>query len=225
MVLSSTRKNLVQDVLSILFKLKIVYFFKGIGALVDMWCSWLRLVWEVSCVLPFHQPRTFTRHFNMCPHVLTVLNMRAIAFWCRLHCVVPATQLRFTFLTSFLMFKSFLWPAPHISCLAVYSWSLWVLLWQRFLWSSAWHWAQVDYSNRPCYWVLLFSIIVTATEDPLKKYLGMAKYWPFECACRLTVLVIAHGEVVWFVWQFITSLVQANGHSREPRHHKSVDVL
>lgn len=78
--------------------------------------------------------------------------------------LLSTTQPRFTFLTLFLMFKSFSWPASHISCLAVYSWWVWVLLWQRFLRSSAWHPAQVDYSNLPCYPLLLFSVIVPAMK-------------------------------------------------------------
>lgn len=95
------------------------------------------------------------RRFSMCPHVLVVLSMRPDGFWCHLH-LLSTTQLGFTFLTLFLMSKSFSWPAPHISCLAVYSWWVWVLLWQRFLRSSAWRLAQVDYSNLPRYCLRFF---------------------------------------------------------------------
>ena len=129
--------------------------------------------------------------------------------------VLSTTQLGFTFLTLFLMFKSFSWPAPHISCLAVYSWWVWVLLWQRFLRSSAWHRAQMDYSNLPCYQLLLFSVIVTAT-----KVAQHGLILPLQCLCGLCVLVTAHGEVVCPVYQFISSLVWANGYSREPRRHR-----
>lgn len=121
----------------------------------------------VMCVgFPAAQ-ETFTGLFSMCPHMLVLLSMRPNGVWCHLSLcshLLSTTQLGFTFLTLFLMFKSFSWPAPHISCLAVYSWWVWVLLWQRFLRSSTWHQAHVDYSNLPCYGLLLCSVIVTATK-------------------------------------------------------------
>lgn len=152
MVLSCTRINLVPYALSILLKSKVCIFLKGIFASVDLWCSRLKLVREVWCVLASQQ---LWRRFSMCPHVLVVLSMRPDGFWCHLH-LLSTTQLGFTFLTLFLMSKSFSWPAPHISCLAVYSWWVWVLLWQRFLRSSAWRLAQVDYSNLPRYCLRFF---------------------------------------------------------------------
>lgn len=124
--------------------------------------------------------------------------------------LLSTTQLGFTFLTLFLMFKSSSWPAPHISCLAVHSRWVWALLWQRFLWSSAWHQAQVDYSNRPCYRRLLFSVIVTAIEDPLKSSSAWLNIGNFRVYVD-SVLKTPHGEVVCFVYKFIRSLVYANG--------------
>lgn len=114
-------------------------------------CRWrniCRIFQHVSSCVGFvkYEARRLLMPSSLCPHVLST------------------TQLRFTFLTLFLMFKSFSWPPAHISCLAVYSRWVWALLWQRFLRSSAWRWAQVDYSNLPCYRLLLFSVIVTATK-------------------------------------------------------------
>lgn len=147
-----TRIDLVPYALSILLKSKVSIFLKGIVASVDLWCSQLKSVREVWCVLASQQ---LWRRFSMCPHVLVLSSMRPDGFWCHLH-LLSTTQLGFTFPTLFLMFKSFSWPAPHISCLAVYSWWVWVLLWQRFLRSSAWRLAQVDYSNLPRYCLLFF---------------------------------------------------------------------
>lgn len=113
----------------------------------------------------------------------------------------------FTFLTMFLMSKSFSWPFPHISCLAVYSWWVWVLLWQRFLWSSAWSPAQVDYCNRPCYRLLLFSAVVAATEDPLKSSSTCRNIDHFTCQCGPSVSVTAHGAVACCVYQFTRVMV------------------
>lgn len=137
----------------LLLKLKICIFLKGIGALVDVhgWnCSercgvcWLFKNIDISACVPSrvdfveYEAQWLLMPPSLCSHLLST------------------AQLGFTFLILFLMSKSFSWPAPHISCLAVYSWWVWVLLWQRFLWSSSWHGAQVDYSNRPCYRLLFF---------------------------------------------------------------------
>lgn len=162
-MLSCSRKVLVPPALSILLKFKECSFVRGIAAWVYVWGSLFKVFRTVRCVLALQQARTY-QHVSSC-----VGFVKHEARWLLIPSslcshVLSTTQLRFTFLTLFLMFKSFSWPPPHISCLAVYSWWVWVLLWQRFLRSSAWHPAQVDYSNLPCYQLLLFSAIVTATK-------------------------------------------------------------
>lgn len=166
-VLSWTRRDLVLCALSILLKLKVCIFLKGTSALVNAWCSCLKLVRGVMCVGFSSCLEDVNRKFQ---HVSSCVGfVKYEAQWLLMPSslcshLLSTTQFGFTFLTLFLMFKSFSWPASHISCLAVYSWWVWVLLWQRFLRSSAWHWAHVDYSNLPCYWRLLFSVIITVTN-------------------------------------------------------------
>lgn len=117
------------------------------------------------------------------------------------------TQLEFTFLTVFLMLQSFSWPAPHVSCLAVYSWWAWVLLWQCFLRSSAWPRARLDYSNLPCYRLLLLFLTVPAVKGTL--WLSVAHFSVFVSLRRWQQQVC----------RFLGSLGWTNGHCAEPRHH------
>lgn len=154
-------------------KVCVCFFFKG--TLLDAWCDRFS---SGDC-------------FQLCPRG----SVSGAIFILRPHLLSTTRPRGLTFLTVFLMSKSFSWPFPHISCLAVYSWWVWVLLWQRFLtWSSAWSRARVDYCNRPCYGLLLFfPAVVAATEDP-------------QCVCHST----------WC--QFTRSLLQGNGSSGESRH-------
>lgn len=135
-------------------------------------CLQLKLVAVVWCRLTFQQHLSY---ILACPYIWGPVPSDALCSH-----LLSTAQSGFTFLTLFLMFKSSSWPPPHISCLAVHSWWVWVLLWQRFLWSSAWHPVQVDYSNQPCYGLFFSHCFYIATCHSY-------------CLCRLSVLETPHG--------------------------------
>lgn len=130
------------------------------------WClhsSPCVMAWGAMCVGCSAVKETSSGHFRVRPHVLLLLSERPDGFWCHLY-YASTTQLEFPFLAAFRTLESFSWPAPHVSCLAVYSRWAWVLLWQCFPRSSAWHRAWLDYSNLPCYRLLLLFLIVPAMK-------------------------------------------------------------